>query len=66
MSKLMGKKMIKIEFLKKRLWKYRGIRITPKMEHGVLRTGLSIFIPVFLVSLFFCYRNGINKLFLCI
>lgn len=57
----MGKKMIKIEFLKKRLWKYRGIRITPKMEHGVLRTGLSIFIPVFLVSLFFCYKNGINN-----
>lgn len=51
-----------IEFLRKRLWKYRGIRITPKMEHGVLRTGLSIFIPVFLVSLFFSYKSGVSNI----
>lgn len=53
--------MIKIEFLKKRLWKYRGIRITPKMEHGVLMAGLSIFIPVFLLSIFLCYKNGMSN-----
>lgn len=52
---------MKIEFLRKRLWTYRGRRINPKMEHGVLRTGLGIFIPVFLVSLFFCYKTGINN-----
>lgn len=53
--------MIKIEFLKKRLWKYRGIRLTPRMEHGVLNAGLSIFIPVFLLSIFLCYKNGISN-----
>ncbi|GGB62731.1 Ftsk domain-containing protein YdcQ [Lentibacillus populi] len=50
-----------MSFLKKRLWKYRGIRITPKMEHGVLRAGLSIFIPVFILSLIIFYKNGISN-----
>src|SRR5699024_2511439 len=58
----MIKKVAMIEFLKKRLWKYRGIRITPQMENGVLRAGMSIFLPVFLVSLFFFYKNGIDNL----
>lgn len=53
--------MIKIEFLKKRLWKYRGIRITPRMEHGVLIAGLSIFIPAFLLSIFICFKTGISN-----
>ncbi|MBP2079637.1 FtsK/SpoIIIE domain-containing protein [Oceanobacillus polygoni] len=50
-----------IEFLKKRLWKYRGIRITAGMQHGVLKAGLTVFLPVFLISLYFCYKNGINN-----
>ncbi|MEK4300894.1 FtsK/SpoIIIE domain-containing protein [Oceanobacillus sp. FSL W8-0428] len=32
------------------------------MEHGVLRTGMGIFIPVFLLSLFFCYKTGISNI----
>lgn len=51
--------MIKIEFLKKRLWKYRGIRIEPSMQHGVLRAGLSIFISIFLVTLFLYWKDGL-------
>lgn len=54
--------VMNIEFLKKRLWKYRGIRIRPYMEHGVIRAGLVIFLPVFLVTLFFCYKNGIDDI----
>lgn len=50
--------MIKIDFLNKKLWKYRGRRITPKMENGVLRAGMIIFIPVFLLSIIYFYKNG--------
>ena len=32
------------------------------MEHGVLRAGLSIFIAVFLLSLFISYKNGISNI----
>ncbi len=51
--------MIKIEYIKKRFWKYRGIRLAPSMQHGVLRAGLSIFIPIFLVTLFLYWKDGL-------
>ncbi|WP_370642400.1 FtsK/SpoIIIE domain-containing protein [Virgibacillus salidurans] len=39
------------QWLKQRLWKYRGHRIRPSDYHAVLRSGIGIFIPVFLLML---------------
>ncbi|MBB6449758.1 hypothetical protein HNR44_001736 [Geomicrobium halophilum] len=45
--------------VKQRLWKYRGHRIRPSDEHAVLRAGLSIFVPFFLLTLLIYFWQGL-------
>lgn len=47
-----------MDFLKKRLWKYRGSRIRPRMKHGILLAGIAIFIPVFVGASIFYFKDG--------
>ncbi|GAJ99566.1 LOW QUALITY PROTEIN: FtsK/SpoIIIE family protein [Geomicrobium sp. JCM 19055] len=51
-----------MEFIKRRLWKYRGHRIKPSMQYAILQAGLAIFFPVFLATLAFYYREGMVNL----
>lgn len=46
-----------MDFLKKRLWKYRGSRIRPRMKNGILLAGLAIFIPVFVGAYIFYFKD---------
>ncbi|WP_235793538.1 FtsK/SpoIIIE domain-containing protein [Virgibacillus salidurans] len=43
--------------IKRRLWKYRGHRITSGMQYAVWKKGMMIFILVFLFALVFYYRE---------
>ncbi|MEC0768484.1 P-loop NTPase family protein [Bacillus atrophaeus] len=39
------------------LWKYRGVRIRPRMKNNVMITGAILFVPVFLLSMFFFWKD---------
>ncbi|MDA1478042.1 helicase HerA domain-containing protein [Bacillus changyiensis] len=39
------------------LWKYRGIRIRPRHKNIIMITGVLIFVPVFLISMFFFWKD---------
>ncbi|MFS0784927.1 FtsK/SpoIIIE domain-containing protein [Shouchella sp. 1P09AA] len=47
-----------IEAMRRRLWKYRGHRITPHMKHALWTAGLGIGIPVFLAVLFYSFKDS--------
>ncbi|MEC0385255.1 ATP-binding protein [Bacillus velezensis] len=44
------------------LWKYRGVRIRPRMRNNVIMTGAIIFVPVFLLSMFFFWEDHLLHL----
>ncbi|ARW09090.1 ATP-binding protein [Bacillus atrophaeus] len=44
------------------LWKYRGVRIRPRMRNNVMITGTILFVPVFLLSMFFFWRDHLIHL----
>ncbi|WP_238810457.1 ATP-binding protein [Bacillus velezensis] len=44
------------------LWKYRGVRIRPRMRNNVIMTGTIIFVPVFLLSMFFFWADHLFHL----
>ncbi|OCB95944.1 DNA translocase FtsK [Bacillus siamensis] len=44
------------------LWKYRGVRIRPRMRNNVIMTGAIIFVPVFLLSMFFFWADHLFHL----
>ncbi|QDI92489.1 DNA translocase FtsK [Salicibibacter halophilus] len=47
--------------VKQRLWKYRGHRIRPNDEYAVLRAGLGVFMPVFLLTLAVYFWEGLME-----
>ncbi|MBN7744407.1 DNA translocase FtsK [Bacillus velezensis] len=44
------------------LWKYRGVRIRPRMRNNIIMTGAIIFVPVFLLSMFFFWEDHLLHL----
>lgn len=50
------------DFLNKRIWKYRGKRIRPYMRNNVKLAGALIFAPVFLISMFFFWKDHLVHL----
>ncbi|MGG1240181.1 ATP-binding protein [Bacillus sonorensis] len=44
------------------LWRYRGIRIRPRHKNNLMLAGASIFVPVFLISMFFFWKDHLIHL----
>ncbi|MCY8486378.1 ATP-binding protein [Bacillus atrophaeus] len=51
-----------ISRLNRMLWKYRGVRIRPRMRNNVMITGTILFVPVFLLSMFFFWMDHLIHL----
>lgn len=50
------------DFLNKRIWKYRGKRIRPYMRNNIKLAGALIFVPAFLISMFFFWKDHLIHL----
>ncbi|AUJ61359.1 DNA translocase FtsK [Bacillus velezensis] len=51
-----------INLLQNRVWKYRGKRIRPYMRNNIKLAGAIIFVPVFLLSMFFFWKDQLLHL----